>query len=179
MKLRDASMLACVMGGRTILADNLLRAWETYTGSIAGRIWFGDGIGYVGPTVPPGVKTAFNVTASIIRDNLLFLQTDRENSPRCTRPLPDPTFLVVNVGSDAGGDVYLAHSAVGLTHDNIYVIGNVEGFLYPWSRAGRATGEAFLIPTEVEGTSTVRWFRNPEEAEALNATAVTIAIRNG
>lgn len=38
-------------------------------------------------------------------------------------------------------------------------------------------GEAFLIPTEVEGTSAVRWFTNPADGLSLNGTSVTIAIR--
>jgi len=54
---------------------------------------------------------------------------------------------------------------------------NIEGFLYPWSRSGKVKGEAFLIPTDAEGTSTVRWFINPEDAGALNGTPVTIATR--
>lgn len=170
-------MLACILGTQNALADAPLRVWDTFAASVIGRVWFGDGNAYVGSTVPPDVKRAFNVTASDTRDNLLFVQVDTDTSSRSTRPLPDPTFLVVQVGSDGGGQVYLAHSAVGLTHDDIFLIGNIEGFLYPWSRSGKAVGEAFLIPTEVDGTSTVRWFANPEDGEALNGTHVTIGIR--
>lgn len=177
MKSRLAPIIACAFSFRAIQAQTAIRVWDTHAGSVLGRVWFGDEIAYVGPSAPPGVKSAYNVTASETRDNLLFIEVDGATSLASAKPLPDPTFLVIKTGVDSGGDVYHAHSAVGLTDNDIYLIENIEGFIFPWSRLGMVAGAAFLIPTEVEGTSAVRWFTNPADGLSLNGTSVTIAIR--
>jgi hypothetical protein len=132
------------------------------------------GNAYVGAKVPAGIKTAFNFTIDSARRDLLFVNIDRDNSPRTTSRLPDPTFLVVNVRD---GDLSLAHSAVGLGHDSVYLFTGIEGFWYPRTRSSMATGGAHLVPTGTEGTYQVRWIVDAEDVKSLKARPVTLGTR--
>jgi hypothetical protein len=91
--------------------------------------------------------------------------------------LPDPTFVVVNTKAGAKDSLYLAHSAVGLTHDNVYFFANMDGFWYPRTRSSISQGLPYLVPTGTEGTYTVRWVMNEADANALKGRRVDLTTR--
>lgn len=110
------------------------------------------------------------------RGDLLFVEVDDTSSQDNLR-FPNPTFLVANAADGAQDPFSFAHSAVGLTHENIYIFGGVEGFWFPRTRDGIAQGRVYLVPTSVDGTFSVRWIVDSADAAALGATPVTLASR--
>ncbi|KAI1839844.1 hypothetical protein JX265_013848 [Neoarthrinium moseri] len=77
------------------------------------QAWYGDGNLYVGPNVPPSIKTVFDFTVPNIRADLLYVEPTTPGAR-----LPDPTFLVVNNAPGASDPVFFAHSAADLTEDD-------------------------------------------------------------
>lgn len=142
------------------------------------RVWYGDGVAYVGPTIPSGVETALNISVKSTHGDWLLVELDSESHPDPTRGLLNPTFMVGKVGSQSGQPFYFAHSAVGFTEGDVYMfLVDASAQWYPRSPDDddAAEGDTYLIPTETEGTYTIQWFADADEAEALGGQAATIS----
>ena len=116
------------------------------------------------------------------RTELLYIEPDTEANPESAGALDDPTFLSLDVRPGAAGPVRFLHSALGLTHKDIYFFANIDGYWYPSDRervlADLSKG-IFLIPTDVNGTYALHWFDSSDEAEAAGGTRVTLNMRGG
>ncbi|ORY67060.1 uncharacterized protein BCR38DRAFT_482704 [Pseudomassariella vexata] len=127
------------------------------------RVWFGDGLMYVGPTVPPSVKVAFNFTVPNNRADLLYIL------PVGSAPLlPDPTFLVLNNSAGATEPVAFAHTAADLPDYEILFWTRYEIFLFPIQSDGSINNWFFLGETEVPETYAVKWRTGGSQGKAPN-----------
>ncbi|SPO01314.1 uncharacterized protein DNG_03990 [Cephalotrichum gorgonifer] len=180
MRFGTGALLSLALASRGAWADIPLRAWVNNADPAEMiRLWYGDGLLYAGSRAPKNVETVVDITFNEARRGLLFIKTDDDASSPTLEILDDPTFLAIDVRPGASNPVRLLHSAVGLTHEDIFLFMGIEGYWYPYSREGAPAGGLFLIPTEggEEDASVLRWFVNPAEAEELGGKAVTLATR--
>jgi hypothetical protein len=180
MRFLDTSLFFLTLMVSGLTAGYELRAWNlTGLGSPkVYRVWLGDGQTYVGRTVPPEVKVAFNFTVREDRRQLMYIEVDRDNSPSGAPDLPNPTFMVANAGAGSKDNLYYAHSAVDMTQDNVYMFNGLDGFLWPTIRSGIAPGSAYMVPTSVDGTYAIKWIRDADSAVAMKGIEVTLTSRN-
>lgn len=90
--------------------------------------------------------------------------------------------MTFDLAPGATSPVRFLHSAVGLTHDDIYFFANIDGFWYPTTRdriLADLTKGVYLIPTDIKGTYALHWFDSDEEAEELGGIRATLSMRGG
>ena len=89
--------------------------------------------------------------------------------------------MTYDLSPGATSPVRFVHSALGLTHDDLYFFANVYGYWYPADR-GRILSDltkgVYLIPTGDEGTFALHWFDSGDEAEELGGVRVDISMRD-
>lgn len=166
------SLLFATFLAATATATRPLLAWETLPdgGTSIQRVWLGDSSTlYIGTRIPASVSSATNFTVDEARPDLLYIATDDDSSPS----LPNPTFLMANTTANT---ITPVHSAVGLTHDHVYLWGGNLGFWFPRTRDSTLPGGSYLVPTsDTEGTYEVRWFTDTSVAEAVGGKGVSLA----
>jgi hypothetical protein len=107
----------------------------------------------------------------------MYIEVDRQNSPARTLQFPNPTFLVANTAPGAKDNLYLAHSAVGLPRESIYLFNGLEGFHWPTTMSGIAPGGAYMVPTNTPGTYDLKWIVDPAAAASMQGISVTLSTR--
>lgn len=160
------------------------------------------GQAYTGAGVPASVKQAFNITCEPTspsppsgpgflyvtltrsalgnRADLIYVSVDETTSAPDTPPLPDPTFLVINTAPEASDPLFFAHSAVNLSSTDVYIWIGYEGFLLAMARGNllqSGTGGFYMVPTELNGTYTVRYIAEGATAETLGGRKVMLTSR--
>jgi hypothetical protein len=67
---------------------------------------------------------------------------------------------------------------VNLSQQAVFLFGGFEGFHYPTTKSGFASGGAYLVPTSVGGTFAVKWIVPESGARMPNVgQQVTLASR--
>jgi hypothetical protein len=87
--------------------------------------------------------------------------------------------MVVNTAADASDSMFFAHSAVNLTHENVFIFNGLEGFWFPTTHDGIAPGNLYLVPTSVNGTSAVKWIVDSTTANFMDYRLVQLASYGG
>ncbi|KAI0121611.1 hypothetical protein BJ170DRAFT_643513 [Xylariales sp. AK1849] len=172
---RLASIYLALAGAGAALASDPYNITVLYTENgqqVHARVWYGDGLLYVGSTVPANITNAFNFTVPNIRADLLYIApvpVPSASSPSSSAApsLPDPTFLVVNNGPGAADPVFASHSAAELTDDDLIFWARYEAYLFPVLQDGSIQSRFFLDATDTEGTYILKWSES-----ALQSTAV-------
>lgn len=126
----------------------------------------------------------FNVTlthpALGNRADLIYVSVDETTSAPGTPPLPDPTFLVINTAPGASDPLFFTHSAVNLSDTDVYIWIGYEGFLLAMARGNllqSGSGGFYIVPSDLEGTYTVRYITEGATAEKLGARKVMLTSR--
>lgn len=100
--------------------------------------------------------------------------------PSAAFSLEAPTFMTFDLRPGASGPVRFVHSALGLTHDDIYFFANIDGFWYPSDRnhvLADLTKGVHLVPTHANGTYALHWFDNIDDAEEVGGIRAILTMR--
>ncbi len=132
------------------------------------------GKAYVGERIPSEVRVALNVSGPGDRADIVYLVANNTAATPSSMPsgllLPDPTFLAIRMAPNSSDPVFLAHSAaMDLTPTDNYLWASYSGYLLPRPTANMKGGGFYLLPTNVEGTWSMRFIMSDETAKLLGA----------